>query len=370
MSVEEFVDTFGSVSESYWFYDHTIELRFDRKTWQYFRADKVDDNGDLEKVDGVTHSCHIIDKSNALIPWACKKMAQKLFLTVPITITKSGTPAVIMKQEDFDKLVTEAKSAHKEILEDAGDVGHAAHNWLEQYIKLELGLLSDKNLAQLYEDLEKIDPRAKKCCQAALHWMKIHNVRWISTEQKIFSLEHNFAGTMDGKALVDGCGDPRCCPRSYNDYLMLIDWKSSNGLWPEYRLQTAAYQRADTEENDTLYQGRWIIRLGKEDGEFEPWHLGPEEFEHDWWAFQCCLMLTRAIRVVEQRQSAQQKVIKALNKAEADRAREAVHRIACPKSKDYKGVRLSKCLPDGTQCEKCTLTYKEVHDVVTSHSNT
>jgi hypothetical protein len=48
------------------------------------------------------------------------------------------------------------------------------------------------------------------------------------------------------------------------------------------------------------------------------------------------------------------KARKLLEKQEQDR-------IACPKSKEYKGVRLTKCLPDGTQCAACSAKFKENH---------
>src|ERR1019366_6622312 len=75
------------------------------------------------------------------------------------------------------------------------------------------------------------------------------NVRWLKTEQKIYSLEHNYAGTMDGKALVDSCNDPACCSEQFKDSLSIIDWKSSNALHVEYILQVAgAYCHAEVEE--------------------------------------------------------------------------------------------------------------------------
>jgi len=37
-------------------------------------------------------------------------------------------------------------------------------------------------------------------------------------------------------------------------------------------------------------------------------------------------------------------------------------KIACPKSIGYKGQRLSKCLPDGTQCAACRAKYEEMHN--------
>src|ERR1700679_1630367 len=102
MSVADFMARFGRKTVSYWFYDHTVEVRFDKEAHIYYL---VREDGSLEALDSVSQICHIIDKSKALVPWACKMMLQKLFTLVPKTITKSGKEAVIMEYADFEKAV-------------------------------------------------------------------------------------------------------------------------------------------------------------------------------------------------------------------------------------------------------------------------
>lgn len=46
---------------------------------------------------------------------------------------------------------------------------------------------------------------------------------------------------------------------------------------------------------------RWVLRLGKEDGKFEPWHLTEEDFEEDFAGFLACLALYRLVHSVEER---------------------------------------------------------------------
>jgi hypothetical protein len=109
---------------------------------------------------------------------------------------------------------------------------------------------------------------------------------------------------MDGLALVSSCDDKKCkgCKGAkFTDVLSLIDWKSSNGLWVEYLYQTAAYQHAYQEELNIKVADRWILRLGKEDGKFDPWHLGPECFMEDFRTFLHCLNLTQCHRAVKER---------------------------------------------------------------------
>src|SRR5271157_1505287 len=127
-----FMETFSTLTdESYWFYGHTEELRYDKEAHVYFRVDP--ELGNLIELHGVTTVLRVIDKSNALVPWASKKCAEKILRTIPITPDSLMVAPISLA--DFTKLVMEAKNAHKEILEDASDVGHAAHLCLEKSIQ-------------------------------------------------------------------------------------------------------------------------------------------------------------------------------------------------------------------------------------------
>jgi hypothetical protein len=275
-----------NLSESYKFYNGTIELRYDPAAHVYFRV--IGD--DLSPLDGVTTVCKIIDKSNVLINWAVKLTAERILSSVQFPISEEELKAVVLK----------AKSAHRERLEDAGTVGKQAHNLIEEYIKRELRQGDDPP--------SKIeDERVQNCYEAALSWMRSHNVRWVCTERKVFSRKYDYAGTLDGIALVDSCDNPLCCPHPFKDRRSLIDWKSSNYLYQEYLYQTAAYQYAYQEETKETVEERWVIRLGKDDGVFEGWHLGPETSDEDFLAFLGCLDLTRRVQNVTNRVSSQKK---------------------------------------------------------------
>ena len=129
--------------------------------------------------------------------------------------------------------------------------------------------------------------------------MHNHSVRWLKTEKKIYSRKYDYAGTMDGLALVDSCEDPACCARMFTDELSIIDWKSSNQLRADYLYQTAAYEQAEEEESGADIRARWILRLGKEDGKFEPWYA--QNFEDDFQTFLHCLNLLKAHKAAEER---------------------------------------------------------------------
>lgn len=340
---------------SHWFYNNTVELRFDKASWSYHR---VMPDGSLQKQNGVTNVCHIIDKSTVLMPWAVKKAMSKL-----VQLLKDrghlGENGVPLFEEVLNDLITSAKKADKEILEEAAEIGHLAHDWIERYIKTLLEDADDRRL-ELLAKLPEND-RSASACIAACEWMVRHNVRWIATERKAFSLKHGYAGTMDGLARVDSCDDKACCPHEFHDRLTLVDWKTSNYLYIEYLLQTAAYQQAFQEEIGTEIEDRWIIRLGKEDAEFDPWHMpGRALFEEDLQAFLNALALYRSVDALNDRvdtiQAAKKEILKDRKKKEKD----AANLIACPLSEEYKGKRAKKgCNGTTTLCQTCQAKYQE-----------
>ena len=168
------------------------------------------------------------------------------------------------------------------------------------------------------------DERATQAVKSALAWMRAHNVKWLQTEDKIYSKQYEYAGTMDGLAYVDSCTDPACCREHYTHRLCLIDWKTSNALKLEYCLQTAAYQQALQEEKNTPIESRWVLRLGKseeEAGKFEPWFLSNDDFKTDLEAFLACLTLTRLVDSVEERMKSQKGTIRAVKKEQRETAK-------------------------------------------------
>jgi hypothetical protein len=395
MSLQSFINKFGGMTEEYTFYGGTVTLRYDPKDHQYLLVTP----GGLEPQDGVTSICHIIDRSDALIPWACKQMAAKLLTDAPIMTLPTGERVIRqMDYQEYENLVLAGKTAHKDKLEEAGDIGHIAHAWIERYIKAVLA----NDQARQEELLAKFpeDERATNCCLAALDWMRDHNVRWITTERKIYSRRYGYAGTLDGLCIVDSCDNPKCrgCAGrpAYKDRLTISDWKTSNYLYIEYLLQTAAYMQAYNEETEFVHgqddkqlewterivTDRWIIRLGKEDAEFDPWYADASTYDLDWKGFHTALVLSRTVESIKLRVKERTDYLRAQEKAEKQRlreeaeaaekarkvkekadkktAREAALKVKCPKADKYKGTRYPKC-NGGDPCQTCLAKYRTNH---------
>jgi hypothetical protein len=358
--IDSFIEKFSGLTEEYKFYDGTVTLRYDPKDHVYLL---VLPDGTLERQDGVTTICHILDKSNVLIPWACKMMSQKILATIP-----SIEELKALSYDSFTEKVNSAKSAHKEKLEDAGYVGNVAHAWIENYIKLRLEhdgaadhtvrAIADTKLETLLANFPA-EPRAKNACVAALDWMTRHQVKWLGTERKIYSRSSKYAGTMDGSCFASSCSDKLCCPEAFTDRFTIVDWKTSNNLYIEYILQISAYKHAYEEETGEFFQDGWVIRLGKEDGEFQAWHVPLVLLSNlGHLAFERALLLSRTMSAVEEVVDEMKNVYKAARKAEKKAAKEADLTKQCKGAARYKGIRKPNC-NGGKPCEACLAKYDE-----------
>ena len=172
---------------------------------------------------GVTTYCGIKDKSRGLIVWATELYRDYLLGQLP-NVTEEHVIA--------------GCTLHEEYKAQAGAVGDEVHHWVESYINGEKPEMPSRREAQIG-------------VTAFLEWESANKVKFVTTERVVYSKKHDYIGKMDIEAKVNG-------------KLCLIDIKTSNGIYNEMYMQTAAYVMADQEESKRKYHGRWLIRLSKE----------------------------------------------------------------------------------------------------------
>ena len=344
--LDNFLNTFGGY-QIYKLYKDEVELLYNSDDHLYYLIE----NGEFVIQPSVTTILHkTMDKSEILMAWACKMMGEKLL-------------RLYTESNDIPILVERSKTAWKDKLEYASNLGVQAHNWIEEWINLKLQYgdqMEPSNGNAGYFKARPQEPNVKSACEAALKWMKDHNVRWKSTEKKIYSRIHRYAGTMDGLAVIDSCNDKLCCRSPFKDRLSIVDWKTSNYLYLEYILQTAGYQFAYIEETGEPVEDRWIIRLGKEDAEFQAWHCDSDTYEGDLFAFLNSLRLYKSLELIESRMKEQLERIKTIRQQEKIRERDESLKIKCKNADKYKGVRKPTC-NNGNPCQTCLEIYKQKH---------
>jgi hypothetical protein len=212
------------------------------------------------KVPGVTTALESLAKP-ALIPWA---------VNCAINFVRPAiAPGIEHAESYLEEVYAQAKKEATRIKRAAADVGTEAHRIIESNESFEPGTL------------------VGNCVSAARQWLGSKEIHWLYRERPIYSRRYRFSGRFDGLALVDGV-------------LSLIDWKSSKGIYAEYRFQTAAYVHAYEEEfPESRIEQRILIRLGKEDGAFDPRIYPRKSLRKDFSAFLGILKAHTRLKEIE-----------------------------------------------------------------------
>ena len=143
-----------------------------------------------------------------------------------------------------EEVVEIAKREWRKVKQEAADIGSAIHEWIEKYIKGE-------------EQDMPADEKVLNGVKAFLDFQKENKFEWVLSEKKVYHPKFKYAGILDALAKT-------------KDGYVLVDFKSSNGIYSEMALQVAAYDMALKEMIQWIKPKRYmIIRFGKNDGQFD-----------------------------------------------------------------------------------------------------
>lgn len=135
----------------------------------------------------------------------------------------------------------------------AADIGTAAHAMVEARIK--------EGDPEACEELLALDDSGKAKARNSFgmyeKWASMSNLEIIDQEMQLVSEVYRFGGTPDAIGRIDG-------------ELCLVDWKTSNGVYPDYLLQLAAYRLLWEEKypDRPLTGGFHLCRFSKDHGDF------------------------------------------------------------------------------------------------------
>lgn len=215
------------------------------------RTYKVTDDGGEREYPSVTSILSIISKP-ALYGWYAKTtaegytallLANKIDRNVDggLLYPRSHLAIEIDKLAEIEML---AKGAGRSALKDAGDIGSRVHHWIECEN-------TDRPLPDVTEDMEP-------SLDAYRAWKAQAGITIMSAEQVVYSHTYGFAGTLDALGVrSDGTR-------------VLLDYKTSNGIYDETALQLAAYAMAEHEmSGGDLVDEAWVLRLPKDGQGFE-----------------------------------------------------------------------------------------------------
>lgn len=198
----------------------------------------------------------------ALIGWAARQerkkvaaLAGKLYERLFHLLDEPVTP------EKFTEILTEeaGKGAHRELLEEASNVGTEVHNRIEWEFKGELGIEREEQAPALTTE------QATRSFQRWTEWRASVNLKLLMTEHKLYSHLFGYGGTLDALVEMD---DPLHTYAQDHQVpmrkIVVIDFKTGKSVYGEAFLQNIAYRMALAEEGIKT-EGGVIVRLPKYD---------------------------------------------------------------------------------------------------------
>jgi len=216
--------------------DNKDVVEFDSKKHQY----RI--NGEI--FPSVTQILNSSIAKPALLPWGVK--ITTIYLGKHLDKIRSGE--LKLTEENSANILYEAKKEHQRIKEEAGDVGAQSHRLVERINKGE----------DISSDWDNLDMRVQNAVNSYRKWRDENRFIPIENEVIVYSKKHRFAGRLDSLGRING-------------ELVLVDYKTSNAIWPEMFLQTSAYFGAYSEmfPSDEKIKKIIIVRFGKTDSQFE-----------------------------------------------------------------------------------------------------
>lgn len=232
-------------------------LEFNPGNHQY----RVIIKGRKYKVPSVTRIVSVIDKSGPLVWWAadntlalCKQAIQ---------------PGTEYAEVYLEAIWNAARKESQRIKSDAAARGAAIHGAIERSLK-------------------NGGDSSVPCAEAVPigEWLQCNSCVVTDVERKVYSRHHRYSGTLDAIGTIEG-------------QVYLLDWKTSKSVYPEFRLQTAAYVAAYEEEHPgVVIQGRYIIQI-TEDGGVVPHFYPRETYPKDFSAFLAAKQLFTHLQLID-----------------------------------------------------------------------
>jgi len=205
-------------------------LKFNPKLHAYLLDDKP--------ITGVTTILKVIAKP-FLIPWAANMAVDYIKGKTPFYLSKEEE-LIIINLDNFNKALQEAREAHTQKRDKAGDIGKEAHKLCENWIKSKDGNVKKSK-----------SPQVNKMVRNFCEWANKNKVKFIASEKKVFSEKYWFCGTYDFLCEID-------------KKIWLGDIKTGSGIYPDMFFQTAGYQICEEEMNPKLkIDGHIIVNIKK-----------------------------------------------------------------------------------------------------------
>ncbi len=151
---------------------------------------------------------------------------------------------------ELKDVLKESKTAFNEVLDDTADIGTFVHEYAYVYE-------TDGDIKEVRKKIvgHKDETKIENGIRAFVDWKETNHDDILKSEEIIASVKYQFGGKFDTLRKRDG-------------KVILGDYKTSKGFYPEQFIQLGAYKIALKEWLDIDVDGIEVLRFGK-DGEFD-----------------------------------------------------------------------------------------------------
>jgi len=233
-------------------YGGDVVIEYTDESHRYYLTKVIDELPKKERLTGVSTIAGLIDKSAMLVPWAIKAYTQK--------VQELMANGENFTRDDVLSMLAIGEQASDEESTKGKDVGTYLHEWAEQYAKIgDAETAYEQVIENLGSPREDIVDQVHVVVMGLARWIEEEGVEIKETEGFVYSIKEGFTGRFDAVIEKDGTR-------------YLVDYKTSNGIYDEHRLQCAAYLKAAEEEAVYLgkkepFDGALIVSIAKKDKE-------------------------------------------------------------------------------------------------------
>lgn len=239
------------------------------RDYRYYVATCKD--GAEYRLRSVTSVLGVLNKE-ALIQWAVDQSMD--YIRDRVDYDADGVAR--FTQPDLEALLREARMAHYRTKTEAADLGTLAHDYVESFLR-----------TGQEQDLSDQDDRVANCYDLFRRWWDQAGLSVIQTELMVYHAPLGYAGQLDFLA-ADKYGQP-----------VLVDWKTSKAVYWNYNLQVVAYAKALREMGRGTVSAMRIVRIGREDADFEVREIPRSDWKRLGQLFEACIPLSDAFRDAE-----------------------------------------------------------------------
>lgn len=232
----------------YTLYNGSVEIDFNPASHRYTLNKK--------SIPSVTSITGLIDKSAPLIIWAVN-------LTREYLINRLERSKVTLED------INEACKQHTQKKEKSASIGTIFHEILKDYPSS----LTSIELSE--EDRARVNK--------VVMWIEDNKISFQETERVIYSKKHKFSGILDAVVMIKG--------KRY-----IIDYKTSNNIYPEYHLQISAYVKAYVEETRKTIDGALLVHVTTEN--IEVTTISRKDIQKNYKAFLGLLLTKNRIKEI------------------------------------------------------------------------